>query len=99
MRLLEMPTVKFLSVIWAALSIASLMAYGFHLGSFVQPLQVVLEYYETAMGVLFGWAEPYLTSALTHTLHWTGWRPHLYPHWNTSSYCCGSTLPRALGPS
>lgn len=81
MWLLDMRTVKNLSVIWAALSIASLITYGFHLGSFVQPLQVVLDYYEAAMRVLFGGAEPYLTSALTHALRWTGWSLHLYPHW------------------
>src|SRR5262245_15945451 len=67
-------------MILGMLSIVTLIRHGFNYG-FGPALHLVLEYYEKIMGVLFGWAEPYITARLAALRDLMGWELVLYPHW------------------
>lgn len=58
-----------------------LAKHGFDMGSFVAPLQVMLDWYQAFLHLLFGWAEPYLHAALVWAFAWTDWKLQLYPQW------------------
>jgi hypothetical protein len=58
------------------LSIASLtrlIQEGFHMGSFVAPIQLALDWHRAFLTLLLGWTEPYLQKLPPQ------WHP--YPHW------------------
>lgn len=69
-----------LGTITASASMIALVSYGFRLG-WVQPLRIVVDYYEALMHFLFGWAEPPLRFVLSYLSQCFGWKLHLYPHW------------------
>ena len=55
------------------LSLTKLIQEGFHLGSFVAPIQLVLDWDRAFLTLLLGWTEPYLQMLPPQ------WHP--YPHW------------------
>ncbi len=75
-----MKTTTFLSAIFGTLSVVMLIKHGFAV-SFVSSLQIVLNFYDQAMQVLFGWAEPWIKQELAALRDWIGWNLQLYPHW------------------
>jgi hypothetical protein len=54
-------------------SLARLMQGGFHIGSFVAPIQSALDFDRAFLTLLLGWTEPYLQKLPPQ------WHP--YPHW------------------
>jgi hypothetical protein len=73
-------TLWWLGLIFGTLSVVMLIKHGFDYG-FVAPLQLVLDFYEQAMQLLFGWAEPWLREQLVGLRAWFGLDLSLYGHW------------------
>jgi len=57
----------------AIASLTNLIQEGFHIGSFVAPIQLALDWHRAFLGLLLGWTEPYLKKLPSQ------WHP--YPHW------------------
>jgi len=74
-------TFRWLGTIASVFSVVMLARHGFDMGSFVAPLQLMLDWYQAFLHFLFGWAEPYLHAALVWALVWTDWDLQLHPHW------------------
>jgi hypothetical protein len=70
-----------LSAVMSALAIVALARHAFASWSLSAPMALIMDAYSGVMQVLFGWAQPYLQSALTWLGRWIGWRPTLYAHW------------------
>lgn len=73
-------TLWWLGLIFGTLSVVMLIKHGFDYG-FVAPLQLVLDFYEQALHVLFGWAEPWIRAQVAAIAAWLGLNLTLYPHW------------------
>lgn len=69
-----------LGLIFGTLSVVMLIKHGFDYG-FVAPLQLMLDFYEQAMQVLFGWAEPWIRGRLVEWKAWIGLELHLASSW------------------
>lgn len=65
-----------LTYVVGALSMIALFKHGFEV-SFVSALQIVLDFHESLMGWLFGWAEPFIRATVARV----GWDLQLYPQW------------------
>ncbi len=72
---------RFLSFTLAMLSIVMLIKHGLDMGSFVAPLQIILDYYERLVQALLGWTEPYLQSVLDLLQDLIGWDLQLDKNW------------------
>ncbi len=66
-----------LSLLLAALSLFALLNQGVNLG-LTEPMEVLLEWWEAFLQLMFGWAEPYLRALV---LELFGVEITLYPHW------------------
>lgn len=73
-------TMWWLGLTFGTLSVVMLVTNWSDYG-LVVPLQIMLDYYEQAMKVLFGWAEPWIEERLTSLGEWAGAKLDLYPHW------------------
>lgn len=73
-------TLWWLGLIFGTLSVVMLIKHGFNYG-FVAPLQMVIEFYQQATQVLFGWAEPWIRLQLAAWRDWIGFDLQLHPHW------------------
>lgn len=73
-------TLWWLGLIFGTLSVVMLVKHGFEV-SFVSSLQMVLDYYEQAMQVLFGWAEPGIRAVLSVLRNWIDGPLVLAPIW------------------
>jgi len=74
-------TFRLLSIVASVFSVVMLARHGFDMGSFVAPLQLMLDWYQAFLHFLFGWAEPHLYAALVWAFAWADWNLQLHPHW------------------
>lgn len=63
-----------------SLSLVVLVWHGFHLG-LAAPLGLALQWYESFVHFLFGWAEPYIRHMLGVISVMSGLHLHLFAHW------------------
>jgi len=74
-------TLWWLGLIFGTLSVVMLIKDGFGY-EFAASLEMVLDGYEQAMQLLFGWAQPILERLLSNVAGWLGWSDFsLYQHW------------------
>lgn len=66
--------------ILATLSVLSLIQYGFAFG-LAATVTILLEYYDALVGVLLGWAQPYIQALVHRVAAPFDWGPQLLPHW------------------
>jgi hypothetical protein len=64
---------KLVGMLLSIASVTTLMQAVFHIGSFVAPIQLVLDWYRTFLTFALGWIEPLLQKLPPQ------WQP--YPHW------------------
>jgi len=69
-----------LGVVLGTLSIVTLLQQAFDVG-FVEPLEIMLSYYERLAHLLFGWMEPTLLQFIAPLRDLVPWQLTLYPHW------------------
>jgi hypothetical protein len=70
-----------LTILLQALAIVALARRAVELGSLSAPLELVMAAYKATMQLLFGWAEPYLRTALASINSYLNWHVTLYPYW------------------
>ncbi len=75
-----MKPLKILSIVVGTLSIVTIVRHAFEV-SFVAALQLILDYYDLLIGLLFGWAEPYILALFAWLSNFVGWDIQLYPQW------------------
>jgi hypothetical protein len=73
-------TFGWLGVLFGAVSIVMLAVHGFQVG-LVPALEPLVEFYEKATQAVFGWAEPWINSALAWAREWIGYDLTIHPHW------------------
>jgi hypothetical protein len=73
-------TFGWLGMIFGAVSIVMLAVHGFQVG-LVPALEPLVAFYEKTTQVVFGWAEPWINSALASAREWIGYNLTVHPHW------------------